>query len=248
MTKALRESLLVLLSLLATGLAARAEIPSTLLADGLTVFVRSDSALGPDGQVDTSLFSEADASAIRLYMILPEEKGCVRLRGLIRFYPNLGPLGSLKEAADAARFVVHGTVVAQAPGFSASEAGTLVELQADEVLKGARRGPSRYFAFFPVGTFTMGDRNYCAFNPDWPRLPETGDRLLLFIRRELPNSDYLPLLDGTDVIVLGKGAAELPPRYTAERSHKGLGPEAVLERVRAYVESEKGAALLEQSI
>lgn len=239
MPRVLREGLLIFLALLTAGLAARAEVPSTLVVDGHTVFVRSDSALTPNGEVDAALFSGADANAIRLYMSLPAENGCVRLRGSIRSYPNMGPLSSLGEAAHAARFVLHGTVVARAHGFSGSEAGTLVEVQPDEVLKGSRRGESTYFAFFPVGTFTLGGRSYCAFNPDWPSLPATGDHLLLFIRRELPSSGYLPLLDGTDVVVLREGVAELPPRYAAEISHKSLRPDAVLQRVRSYVESER---------
>jgi hypothetical protein len=239
------KAIFILLGLLMLGAFASSaeEVPRLLYAEKgqPATFVRLDAVFTPEGRIDPSLFSSSEADTIRAYMQLPEEKGCVRLRGLIRDYVNARPLSSTEEASQKAKLILVGVVKAQAQGFSGSEAGTLLEIAPQEVLKGApRKAESSNYVFFPIATFNLKGRSYCASNPDWPALPEVGDRLLVFIRNHSPSSNsYLPLLDGTDVIVLRSTGVELPPRFKAERAAKSLNPNGIIDKVRSYVESEQ---------
>src|SRR5262249_4937235 len=148
-------------------------------------------------------FSATDAQTLRLYTKLPVQDGCVRLQGILREYPNQAPHASLEQAAKNARLVMLGTVTAQAGGFSGAEAGTLRQVEPSEVMNNStRRNDRSYYVFMPEGSFMLNGRRYCSTNPDYPPLPSIGDRVLLFVRDpDSFSSAFLPLYDGTDIIV-----------------------------------------------
>jgi hypothetical protein len=223
--------------------AAAREIPRTVLAlkNAPPTFVRLDTVFTPAGDVDPSLFSPSEARTIRAYLQLPEENGCVRLRGLIYDYVNQGPSSSLDAATRKAKLLLRGLVTAAAPGFRGTEAGTLLEITPQEVVKGfvsPRGGP--YYVFVPIAFFTIKDRKYCAFNPDYPSLPEVGDQLLVFVRdTESFGSSFLPLFDGTDLIVLKKDAGvDLPRLLKSDTKLRELHAQGLMELVRSKVAEE----------
>lgn len=225
----------------ALALPLRAEVPPALFTrpNAPATFVRADQVLTPSGEVDASLFAEHDARTIRTYTTLPEEKGCVQLRGVMRSHP---PNDDVTAATRNARLVLLATVVANAPGFSGAEAGTLLELEPAEYLKGRRREiETPLFAFFPVGSFSLHGKTYCATHPDYPALPSAGDRLLLFIRD--PDSfpfSFLPIYDATDVIVLTKDSTVvLPRRFAVNSAFKPRSVTELLKAVRSTIGDER---------
>lgn len=183
-------------------------IPPAVFAhrQGTPTFVRADSIAQSGREIDPSLFSESDIRTLNIYSTLPEEKGCVRLGPVLRDYPNEAPFSSLQEATHKARLVLVGSVTARAGGFSGSEAGTLLEIEPKEFIKGSVRRPeSSYYVFFPAGNFTFQGRPYCATNPQFPEIPNVGDQVLVFVRApESFEGSFLAIYHGTDIVVMGR--------------------------------------------
>lgn len=187
---------------------AKAAVPTGLFAQepGSATFVRSDSVFRAAGEVDPSLFTPHDARTIGVYTTLSEKDGCVRLGPVLRDYPNQGPFSSLEQATQKSGMVLVATVTDRAGGFSGQEAGTLLELEPQEVLKstGAKK-EATYFTFVPIGTFELQGRSYCATHPQYPELPEIGDQVVVFVRDPASfASSFLALYYGTDIVVLAK--------------------------------------------
>lgn len=187
---------------------ARGAVPPVLFAQqqGSATFVRADSVFRAAGEVDSSLFPPQDARTIGVYTELPEKDGCVRLGPVLRDYPNQRAFSSLEQATEKARMVLVATVTDRAGGFSGSEAGTLLELKPQEVLKSiGGKKEATYFAFVPIGTFKLEGRSYCATHPQYPVLPEIGDQVVVFVRDpESFSSSFLALYHGTDIVVMAK--------------------------------------------
>lgn len=187
---------------------ARAAVPPVLFSQqqGSATFVRADSVVRASGEVDSSLFAPQDARTIGVYTTLPEKDGCVRLGPVLRDYPNQRAFSSLEQATQKSGMVLVATVTDRAGGFSGQEAGTLLELKPQETLKssgGKKEGT--YFAFVPIGTFEFEGRSYCATHPQYPELPEIGDRVVVFVRDPASfASSFLALYYGTDIVVLPK--------------------------------------------
>jgi hypothetical protein len=188
--------------------AAWSAVPPAFFArpGGPATFVRADAVFRSAGEIDSSLVSPSSAGDIELYTQLPEKSGCVRLGPVLRDYPNQRPFASLEQASRSARLVMVASVTDRASGFSGSEAGTLLELQPQELLKpiGAKK-EAAYFTFVPVGTFSLEGRSYCAVHPDYPALPEVEDQVVVFVRDpESFAGSFLPLYLGTDIVVIAK--------------------------------------------
>jgi hypothetical protein len=222
-------------------------MPASLFArsDAPATFVRADAAVNGAGEVDARLFSPVDAQTIKLYMQLPAQGGCVHLGAVLRDYPNQAPHGNLQQAAKNARLVMLGTVRAEAGGFSGAEGGTLLQVEPSEFLKSTkRRNEASYYVFFPVGSFDFNGRAYCATNPDYPPLPAVGDRLLVFIRDpDSFSSAFLPLYDGTDVVVFSQASrVGLPRRFALDSKSmnmKTMDANSILGALRSYLSKEQ---------
>lgn len=223
------------------SVASAGEIPGTveLWPGGPPAFVRLDALVDSAGAFDSKVLQDHQIEVLETYLRQPEENGCVRLRSSIAL--NGGPYASVKDATREAKLVLLGTVTGQAQGFSNTDAGTLFEVAPDEVLKGKRKlatGP--YFVFFPIASFELKGKSFCATHPDYPTLPKTGDQVVVFFRDPTSTaSDFLPLVDATDVIVIGDDSAlRLPRLYRTDTAVKGLGKSGLLNLVRSYLGKE----------
>ena len=133
--------------------------------------------------------------------------------------------------------MVRATVTALAPGFRGSDAGTLLELTPIETVKGEKLQSGPYHAFFPTGNFKAGDESICAVAPDYPSLPDEGDQVVLFLRNSAHLiGSYIPLLDGTDVIVIRKDSRlELPRYFRGDQTLQQMSEDDLLGVLRARV-------------
>lgn len=216
------------------------EIPKVLPWDkpgDPPIFVRADVLFTSKGKLDASLLAEHDATTIRAYLRLPKENGCIRLLPSIPFGNDTGPYQNMGEAAGVSKRVVRATVTSLAPGFRGADAGTLLELNPIETMKGEKLQGGPYHAFFPTGNFQAGGRSFCALAPDYPSLPAEGDQVVLFLRNSAHLiGSYLPLIDGTDVIVIRKDSRlELPRYFRSDQNLRQMSKDDLLGTLRAQI-------------
>jgi hypothetical protein len=236
---------LTLLLILAPVPAAHSgEIPEILPWDkpeDPPVFVRADVLFTAKGKLNASLLAEHDATTIRSYLRLPKENGCIRLMPSIPFGNDTGPYRNVREATALSKRMVRATVTSLATGFRGSDAGTLLELDPIETLKGEHLQGRPYYVFFPTGNFKAGGKSICALAHDYPSLPVKGDQVVLFLRNSAHLiGSYIPLMDGTDVIVIRKDSGlELPRYFRADQKLQQISENDLLGLLRAQISEEQ---------
>lgn len=232
-------------TLLATAVHAQeALVPERLQGERETYFFSTESLRVLDGRVSGPGLPDHLRSTLDSYLKLPKTSGCVRLIPLEKESDHLVPRSSIAEAARKSDGVLRGRVIGLSSGFrSTGEGGTLVQVEAEAVLKGAwLRERSTYYVFLPVGQYDFGGVHFCAVGSDWVSIPNVGDSLLLFIPYAgWSDQAFLEIYDAAGMIVLKSGGlADLPVRY---RSNVAFGAPSADDILRQVVEATRDSGV-----
>lgn len=207
-------------------------------------WVAANRVLTGSGEVDPALFSPADQHIISESLQLPPREGCIRWgheQELETVGPETGKRKNLASTAKNAGWVFSATVRSSAPGFNGSVPGTLLEVVPDETFKGPRDRTRPHYIFFPVGTFSLGRVTICKTDDRYPRLPEVGERVLLFIDLFWRNEGrFLWTGDDTGIVTITRsGEISLPKRYLKTEPGLAAGEEGdLLQFIRRSVKEE----------
>lgn len=184
-------------------------------------FFATSSLSVKEGLVTGLGLPEILALTLESYLKLEPTAGCIRLFPFERESDPVVPRASLIDATRHSEGVLLGRVTGLRSGFrSTGEGGTLIQVEAQKVLRGRWLGERTVFhVFAPVGRFDFGGRQFCAEGPGWARLPEEGDAVLLFLPyRGWCDESFLELYDAAGLVVLRKdGSADPPVRYLEGR-------------------------------
>lgn len=186
------------------------KLPSTILSSDRTeyLWVDSQSAVLPSGDVNTKLFSDHAAAMVSGYLSTPAKDGCIEIGAVMRDYAGTSPIGTLKELRDSASIVVAGVVKSRASGFYTGIPGQLILIETTSVVRDERKGEqiAQFFLFIPVGDFSVGERTICKSDYRYATAPAIGDRVLILSRDPIgENSDVLHLTDPAQLVVLKGG-------------------------------------------
>jgi hypothetical protein len=126
------------------------------------------------------------------------------------------PRANLNDAITSADFVLLGRVTGRSFGFYGMHAGQLLKISVDRVLKGSGGSPV-YYAFMPIGAFTVGGEQICASNTDYAPPPEIGAEIFVFTYP--PDGELLSIADPGDLVpVSATGELALPRQYATEHA------------------------------
>lgn len=168
---------------------ARAQAPLTIGFPGAErpFWVDARVAFEPDGTLNPLYFG--DVAADGLAEELANAPGdCVQMGMTFVDYVDMRVCDDFDCAVRSAELIVRGEVAGRTFGFNDTEAGQLLEIRPDEVLKGSWSGGS-LFAFYPVASFCAGGRTICKTDERWPASPGDGCEVFVF-------SGYKPWANG----------------------------------------------------
>lgn len=195
-------------------------------------WVSAEAAVDADGNLTEELFHPHAVRALEdLLTTSPREDGCLQLGNVYESIVNPPDRSSLAKATRGSDLVLLATVVSREYGFHFSEAGQLIAVRVDEVLRGeAERG--EYFLFLPVGHFEAGPYSICKTDSRYAAPPDIGDEVVLLLPEvENPSEPYLDLVWGTSLVVIEEsGRVRVPRAFELEKpiaSRNGL-----IERIR----------------
>ena len=179
-------------------------------------FVAADAAVTTDGQLSKRLFHPQIRTRLRRLLASPPESGCVRFGPIFVESPTFETF-DLAKATQRSDLVMTAKVVAREYGFHFSEAGQLLEIEAQEVLKGS--APlSRYYIFLPVGQFSAGPYRICKSDHRYISPPRVGSTILILVPEiEDPGEPFLDIVLGENLIAFEKGEARMPASLSPDR-------------------------------
>lgn len=219
------QSLLAALALLLLPLAATAEhrkseqkevpevvsahIPPILFArlphrdPSFPVFVSASTAIDEDGEIDTSLFSEEAVERLeRLLAAFDPASRCIVVEEFYESVVNPPDRSSIEKAARTAALIIVGEVVGRDYGFQHFLPGQVLRMRLERVVKGSAK-LDHYLVFLPVGTFTAGPHKFCKTDYRYPKAPELGERVVLFIPAvDSPREPFLDLRSESSIITV----------------------------------------------
>jgi hypothetical protein len=179
-------------------------------------WVSADAAVDAEGMVDPSLFHPFVAEDLQaLLRDSPEADGCLQLGDVYTDVVNAPDRSSLAKAAKASDLVAVATVIDREYGFRFMEAGQLLTIRVEEVLRGDPK-LGEYFIFIPSGRFRAGPYEICKSDSRFPEAPAIGDEVVVLVPEvENPLEPYLDLVWDTSLVVLrSPGEVSLPKGYT----------------------------------
>lgn len=226
---------LILLAGSASWAAEPAPMPETFFADAEEQhpsWVSAGRVLTSTGEVDASLFPAPFSEQLRYVLNLPEKDGCLRLREVLISRIDPPVREDISQAVRTADVVILAQVTGLAPGFRLTEAGHLVRVRPAEVLKGQEKVTlDEYYFFFPVGSFTVGEKRICKIDERYPSLPEVGQEVLLFAFGPATRP-YLGIQDDGGIVVLREDSLDVPERYKSDPLTQGKTRDEFFEIVK----------------
>ncbi len=188
--RSLPEGVIVLGSSLvfaSTTLAATG-VPELLFHDAFPeypIWVSAESALKLDGQPDEALFDEGYRNSIAQLISSAKEGECVQLMASISEPVSVNGAAASRATLSSALlttdWVFLGKVVDRSSGFRGGQAGTMMEVEPVESLKGTGTGFESHFIYHPAARFNLGSTEICRTAWQYAKLPQLGDEVLVLV-------------------------------------------------------------------
>jgi len=201
-------------------------------------FVAASAAVSADGEVNTALFHPLVVEGLQEILARKPVEGCIQLGPFYWELINVPDRSTLRRAAKTSHLTIVGRVVDREYGFHFDEAGQLLEIEVEEVIRG--EAPlDRYYYFHPVSEFEAGPHRICKSDFRYPQPPGLGDRVVLMVPRAVHDrrEPFLDLETPEGVVVLAAdGEVRLPDRFENEKVEDHASPStaaAVLEAIRS---------------
>ncbi len=180
------------------------------------IFVAADVVMLPNGQVNRAFFpGEYGTSGLERILSREKTNDCVLLDDPTDPMSQVPARHeSLEGSINDNDNIVEATVTGTRTGFALGRAGTLVRLQVELVLKGARPSQTKY-VFFPYGDLEVGATRICVRDPHWGEVPRVGDRVVVLFAGHKHN-ELMPILaiDPSSILTIRNGrVARLPEVY-----------------------------------
>ncbi len=194
---------------------------------GYADWVDHQLALNPAGQVDDNLFRDAERQMVAGYFQMPIKDGCHQVGTAFNDYVFPYSRTTIADAARDSVLVVEAIVTGTSCGFMEGVPGQLLRVAPENAFKGTTTS-STYFAFIPVGSFSLGSSRICKTDPSYAEVPKVGERVFLFskIVNERPEP-LIQILGAGDVIpVDANGHLNLPRLYArSNQQNAGSNPQ-----------------------
>lgn len=178
-------------------------------------FVAASAAVSSEGEINSDLFHPHAVRSLESLLGAEPVNGCVELDSVYWELINVPDRSTLRQTADTSQLTIVGRVVGREYGFHFFEAGQLLEVEVEEVIRG--EAPlDRYYYFHPVGEFEAGPYRICKSDSRYPDPPQLGDRVVLMVPRPVhnPREPYLELETSEGVVVLAAdGEVGLPDTF-----------------------------------
>jgi hypothetical protein len=182
-------------------------------------FVAASAAISSDGKIDSDLFHPHAVRSLESLLAVESATGCNELGPVYWELTNVPDRSTLRLAARTSQLTLVGRVVEREYGFHFFEAGQLLSIEVEEVIRGD--APlDRYYYFHPIGDFQAGPYRICKSDSRYPEPPAIGDRVLLMVPRPVtdPSEPYLELETPEGVVVLAAdGEIRLPDRFRPQK-------------------------------
>jgi hypothetical protein len=185
--------------------------------------------LKPDGSLNREIMHPSVAEMIEELLRRPAVRGCVQTDTVWVDSTSPPPRESLDDAIRSSDFILLARVTGRSNGFYGGVAGTLLRLEPRQIFKGLG-GAASYYAFMPVGSFSLGSKRICKTDERYAELPGLGDEALTFTYPPTGEHRDLLLIQGPgDILTLHGGKVSYPRRY---REAETEGKRAALPRGR----------------
>lgn len=195
-------------------------------------FVAGDAAINPDGSINQKLIPPSAMSTLRGILDQQPVDGCIRTEEVWWDEMGVPERPTLKLAAERSDLIVLGKVVAREAGFRFFEAGQLLEVKVQEVIRGHAR-PDHYFVFVPVADFKAGPYRICKIDRRYVAPPDVGERVVLLVPRgQDVDDEYVDVVDGSGLVVLDEGDRVRLPRTFQEHLQRAVDSKSVLSILR----------------
>lgn len=196
-------------------------------------FVAAAAAVNADGTINEKLIHPHAVDTLRGILDQDPVDGCIRTEEVWWDELEVPDRPSLDLAARRSHLVVVGTVIAREAGFRFFEAGQLIEVKVEEVIRGHAED-DRYFVFVPAATFQAGPYRICKIDRRYAAPPEIGERVVLLAPRAQDIGDsFIDLVDGSGLIVLeGKSRVRLPKNFSDGLQREDVDQQRVLSILR----------------
>ena len=204
------------------------------------MFVSASVAITDEGEFNSDLFAPSVLRMLNRYpKRLDPVANCIVLEEFYEEWAGSPDRSTIEKASQTAELILMAEVVGRDFGFQHMIPGQLLRVRPERVLKG--QAPlSHYFVFLPIGTFESGPYRFCKTDSRYPKPPEIGQQVLLFVPAIGASEEhYLDLRTETSIVTVGaEGKIDLPQPF--ERSlgaEDAISIDAVLGRVTANLGS-----------
>jgi len=183
-------------------------------------FVAASAAISADGKVNTKLFHPLVVKGLERMLAREPVGGCIELGPFFWELINVPGRETLAQAAEISHLTVVGRVVDREYGFHFDEAGQLLAVEVEEVIRG--ESPlDHYYYFHPIAEFEAGPFRICKSDDHYPEPPKLGDRVVLMVPRPVHDlrEPFLDLVTPEGVVVLAAdGEVRVPSRFRQEKA------------------------------
>lgn len=207
----------------------KAPMPTTLQTETeFPLWVDSRVTLTASGQLNELLFHRASAGGVRELLATPATNGCIQAPKMSTNRIHAPPRGTVEDSVRNNEFTLLAKVTGRSFGFYAGDAGQLLRLSPEMILKGDK-GSDVYYAFSPFGEFTVGGLKICKSDDRYAPPPQIGEEVFIFTSP--PVGQLLLVEDPGDLfVVAASGKVILPPKYNSAEDIRTLSARHDLSR------------------